>query len=71
MQESPGLKPDWFVVLSLLSRKNLTILLEISLSKILQQTGSKDTERFFVTFFMNRISVGLFPIRWKQARDNA
>ena len=32
MQESPGLKPDWFNVISLLTRKNLIILLKINLS---------------------------------------
>ena len=42
MQESPGLKPDWFGDIKLFLVKNLNMLLFNNLSNILPETGSKE-----------------------------
>ena len=43
IQESPGLKPDWFEEIKLFSIRNLNISLNISLSNIFPQIGSNET----------------------------
>ena len=45
IQESPGLKPDWFEEMKLFSIRNLDISLNISLSSIFPQIGSNETGR--------------------------
>ena len=45
VQESPGLKPDWFYGIRLFSVKNLNILSYNNLSNILLDTGSKEMGR--------------------------
>ena len=47
MQESPGLKGDLFVVISLLSRKNLSIFLKISLEDF---TTNRDQGDWMIVF---------------------
>ena len=69
MQESLGLKPDWIIVIG--SRKNLNILLRISLSKILPQIGGNETElkAFLLPFLLNKENVGLFLITWERTKN--
>ena len=50
IQEPPDVKPDWLADTKPLSRKRPNILLHKSLSKILLQIGSKDTEKCFLRF---------------------
>ena len=65
MQESPGLKPDKLAEIKPLSRKKPNILLNKSLSKILQQIGSRDTRRqFFIVFVTFFCELALFPLAW-------
>ena len=45
MQESPGLEPDWFCDIKLLSMKNVNMLSYNNLSNILPETGSKEIGR--------------------------
>ena len=45
MQESPGLKPDWFDQINPFSVKNLNISLNINGSRVFLQIGSNDTGR--------------------------
>ena len=45
IQESPGLKPDWQEEISLFSIKNLSISLNINLSRFFPHIGSSDTGR--------------------------
>ena len=45
MQESTGLKLDWFDEISLFSIKKLNILLNSNLSRICPQIGNNDTGR--------------------------
>ena len=45
MQESPGLKPDWFDEISSFSIKNLNISTNINPSRIFPQIGNNDIGR--------------------------
>ena len=45
IQESPGLKPDWFLDIKLFSMKNSSILSYNNLTKILPAIGSNDIGR--------------------------
>ena len=45
MQESPGLKPDWFYDIKLFLVKNLNVLSHNNLSNILPETDSKEIGR--------------------------
>ena len=45
MQEFPAVKPDWLEEISLFSRKNSNISLNINLPRISPQISSSDTGR--------------------------
>ena len=48
IQESSGLKPDWFEEIKLFSLRNLNISLNISHSNIFLQIGSNKTDLYFL-----------------------
>ena len=58
MQESPGLKLDWFDQISPFSVKNLNISLNINGSRVFLQIGSNDTGRQFFNIFPAFLWVG-------------
>ena len=65
MQESPGLKPDWFWDIKSFSMKNENISLYNNLSRTSPHIWKRETGLYFfidrLSFFMNRGNVGFFP----------
>ena len=69
MQESLGLKPDWFWEINLFLIKNSNISLESILSKILPVMGSKEIGRLFFNnclspFLKTGTTLAIFHSDW-------